>query len=59
MAKKKPRTKKAKASKVKKVLDEFKRGKLKDPSGKAIKKRKRAVAVALSEAGLARKRKKK
>jgi len=59
MARVKPKTKKAKAAKVKKVLGEFKKGKLKDPSGKVIKKRKRAVAVALSEAGLTKKRKKK
>ena len=59
MAKAKPRTKKAKAAKVKKVLGEAKRGKLKTSAGKKVTKRKQAVAIALSEAGLSRKRKKK
>ena len=36
--------------KVKKVMHEFKEGKLKSSSGKKVTKRKQAVAVALSEA---------
>jgi len=54
MAKKK---KKGQA-KVEKVLGEFKRGKLKSSSGKKITSRKQAIAVALSEAGLSRRKKK-
>ena len=37
-------------SKVKKVMHEFKEGKLKSSSGKKVTNRKQAVAVALSEA---------
>jgi len=59
MAKAKPKTKKAKAAKVKKVLGEFKRGKLKSSAGKKVTSRKQAQAIALSEAGLSKKRKKK
>lgn len=58
MAKKKPRTKAAKKRKVGKVLGEFKRKKLKSSSGRKVTSRKQAIAIALSEAGLARKRKK-
>ena len=36
--------------KVKKVMGEYKRRKLKLPSGKKVKKRKQAIAIALSEA---------
>jgi len=36
--------------KIKKVLGEFKRGKLKSSSGKKVTKRKQATAIALSEA---------
>jgi len=36
--------------KVKKVMGEYKRRKLKLPSGKKVKNRKQAVAIALSEA---------
>lgn len=54
----KPRTKAAKKRKVHKVMGEFKRGKLKAHGGKKVTKRKQAVAIALSKAGLSRKRKK-
>ncbi len=37
-------------NKVKKVMGEFKRGTLKSSSGKKVKSRKQAVAIALSEA---------
>ena len=37
--------------KVKKVMGEYKRGKLKSSSGKKVKNRKQAIAIALSEAG--------
>jgi len=56
MPKRKPRTKAGK--KVKKVMGEHKRGTLKSSSGKKVKKRSQAVAVALSEAGLSRKKSK-
>jgi len=55
----KAKTKKAKARKVAKVLGEHKSGKLKSSSGKKVKSKRQAVAIALSEAGLSKKRKKK
>lgn len=45
--------------KVGQVLSEFKTGKLRSGSGIKVKKRKQAVAIALSEAGLSRNRKSK
>ncbi len=36
--------------KVKKVMGEYKRGKLKSSSGRKVKNRKQAIAIALSEA---------
>lgn len=59
MARTKPTTKAAKKRKVKKVLGEHKRGKLKSSSGRKVKSKRQAVAIALSEAGLSKKRKKK
>lgn len=45
-------------AKVAKVMHEFKEGTLKSGgSGKTVKNRKQAVAIAMSEAGLSRKRK--
>ena len=41
--------------KVNKVMAEFKAGKLRSGSRANVKKRKQAVAIALSEAGLSRK----
>ena len=38
--------------KVEKVMGEFKRGTLKSSSGKKVKSRKQAVAIAMSEAGM-------
>lgn len=55
----KPRTKAAKQAKVKTVLGEHKRGTLRSSSGAKVTKRKQAAAIALSEAGLSRKSKKK
>jgi hypothetical protein len=49
----KPRGKK----KVEKVMGEYKRGKLKSGSGKKVTKRSQAIAIALSEAGMSKKRK--
>lgn len=40
------------------VMGEFKRGSLKSSSGKKVTNRKQAVAIALSEAGKSKKRKK-
>lgn len=41
--------------KVKKVMKEYKEGKLKSGSGDKVKDRKQAVAIAMSEAGMAKK----
>ena len=46
MAKKKSRGRR----KVKKVMREYKRGSLRSSSGRKVRKRKQAVAIALSEA---------
>jgi len=53
----KPKTKKAKARKVAKVLGEAKRGTLRTSAGRKPGK-KQAIAIALSEAGLSKKKKK-
>jgi hypothetical protein len=45
--------------KVGKVMKEFQSGKLKSSSGKKVTKPKQAMAIALSEAGMAKKGKKK
>lgn len=55
--KKKPTTKAGKAAKVEKVMKEYKSGDLKSSSGKPVKSRGQAVAIAMSEAGVKRKRK--
>ena len=50
---------KKKQAKVKKVMKEFKQGKLKSGgSGKKVKNRKQAIAIALSEAGVSKKKRK-
>jgi len=47
-------TKKEKQAKVAKVMREFKAGTLKGSDKKPVKNRKRAIAIALSEAGMSR-----
>ena len=50
---------KKKQAKVKKVMKEFKEGKLKaGGSGKKVKNRKQAIAIALNEAGISKKKRK-
>lgn len=46
-------------SKIRKVLREFKKGKLKSSSGKKVTKRKQAIAIALSEERRAKRGKRK
>jgi len=60
---KKPKTKAAKQAKVKKVMDEYKSGTLhagRDPKGPkkapVVKNRRQAVAIALSEAGISKRK---
>ena len=55
----KPKTKKAKAAKVKKVMGEYKAGELHSgsKSGPKVTDRDQAVAIALSESGQSRPRK--
>lgn len=48
-------SKKQKQAKISKVLREFKAGTLKSSSGEKIKDRRRAIAIALSEAGMSMK----
>jgi Family of unknown function (DUF6496) len=46
-------------AKVGKVMSEYKAGSLKSSSGQKVKNRKQAIAIAMSEAGLARPRRRK
>ncbi len=43
-------------AKVEKVMGEYKRGTLKSGSGAKVKSKKQAVAIAMSEAGMAKKK---
>ena len=52
------RTKTGRKRKVRKVMGEYKRGKLKSRSGRRVKSRRQAVAIAMSESGQSRRRKK-
>ena len=54
-----PRTKAVKQSKVHKVMREYAQGSLCSSSGSKVTSRKQAVAIAMSEAGVSRKRKRK
>jgi hypothetical protein len=57
----KPKTKTAKQAKVGKVMKEYKAGELHSgsKSGPAVKSRKQAIAIAMSEAGMSKKKPKK
>lgn len=57
MARRKPTTKAGQRRKVGKVMGEFKRGGLKSSSGQKVTARAQAQAIALSEAGLSKKKK--
>jgi len=46
----------AKSRKIEKVMHEFKKGQLRSSSGAMVRKRDQAIAIALSEAGLSRER---
>ena len=48
-----------KKSKVSKVMGEYKAGTLKSSSGSKVRKKKQAMAIAMSEAGMAKKKAKK
>jgi len=54
--KKKPRTKAAKKAKVHTVMKEFKEDTLHSSAGPKVTNRKQAVAIALSEAGMSKKK---
>jgi hypothetical protein len=60
MVRKKPTTKAGKQAKVKTVMDEWKAGTLHSGSkkGPIVKSQKQAVAIALSQSGQSRKRRK-
>ena len=53
-----PRTKRGKKAKVTRVMREFKHGQLKGGSGRhgKVKSRRQAIAIAMSESGQSRKR---
>ena len=56
----KPKTKAGKAAKVGKVMHEYKMGELHSgKGGPVVKSRKQAVAIAMSQAGMTKKTKKK
>ena len=59
MAKTVPKTKTAKQAKISKVLSEFKHDTLRSSSGTPVTSHEQAVAIALSEAGQSRKKRKK
>ncbi len=46
-----------KMKKIEKVMHEFKEGTLKSSSGKKVKSRKQGIAIAMSEAGMSKKKK--
>lgn len=58
MTKHKPKTKKGRERKIAKVLSEAKRGTLRTSAGMKPKSRKQEIAIALSEAGVSKKKRK-
>ena len=48
-------TKKEKQAKIRKVMKEFKSGKLKSSSGEKVENRSQAIAIALQQAGMSKK----
>lgn len=56
MGKNKPKTKKQKENKISVVMKEFKGNKLKSGSGKRVTSSKQAIAIALNEAGIKKKK---
>lgn len=56
MGKHQPKTKKQKENKVSVVMKEFKGNKLKSGSGKRVTSPKQAIAIALNEAGIKKKK---
>lgn len=56
MGKHQPKTKKQKENKVSVVMKEFKGNKLKSGSGKRVTSSKQAIAIALNEAGIKKKK---
>lgn len=48
-------TKKQKQAKIRKVMKEFKSGKLKSSSGEKVENRSQAIAIALQQAGMSKK----
>ena len=59
MATRKPKTKAGKKRKVHKVMSEHKRGSLRSGSGKKVRSRKQAIAIAMSESGQSRRKSRK
>ena len=54
----KPRTKAGARRKIDKVMKEFEEGTLRSSSGKKVTNRKQAVAIAMSEAGVSKPKRK-
>ena len=52
------RTTSGRKRKVRKVMGEYERGNLKSRSGRRVKSRRQAVAIAMSESGQSRRRRK-
>ena len=59
MATQKPKTEAGRKRKVRKVMSEHKRGSLRSGSGKKVRSRKQAVAIAMSESGQSRRKSRK
>lgn len=59
MPRRKPKTKAGKKRKVARVMGEFKRGTLRSSSGQKVTNPRQARAIAMSEAGIEKKKKRK